>query len=242
MALRLSTGLRDAMMEKKATASMIKSAATTISFTNTKGANGGDQILDSGNGFASTNKRGKVTVYGSAANNSSFTVLSVSAGAIEVLEALTAAAAGASVTVMQATGGSFSDLFRNCVMRIFAGTQPSDADQAEGSTHLVEISLASAVFTPGAAGGAGGINFDDAVAGVLGKVATEVWSGIASASGTAGWFRIYDNARTTGSSTVAVRFDGAISTSGAQLNMSNTTITSGGTTTIDSGAVTLPTL
>ena len=83
-------------------------------------------------------------------------------------------------------------------------------------------------------------------ASILGKIAGDVWSGQAVATGTAGWFRFYPNDRDNhtgadGGGESKIRFDGAVATSGAQLNMSNTAISSGGTTTIDSVAVTIPT-
>ena len=245
MALRLSTGLRNAMMDRESKAAIVAIAQITIQFVDTgAGANGGDQILDSGNGLAGAIAKGQISIYGSASNNLVLKVLSVSAGEIEVpAGSLTAEGEGASVTLMSSIGGSFTDLFRNGVMRIYPGTQPANADTAEGVSHLVEISLASGTFVPGADGdGTFGLNFgDDATLGVIGKDALEVWSGQAEATNTAGWFRFYDSNRTLGLSTLAVRFDGAIATAGAQLNMSNTSITDQGTTTIDSVAVTLPT-
>lgn len=233
-------------MDKEAVPTLIVVAQTTISFDDTgSGPNGGDQILDSGNGLGAAIVGGKVTVFGSSSNNGTYKVLSAPTDGsyIEVEDGdLTSEGASQSVTIAGGLGGSFADLFRNGVMKIFPGTQPANADTTEGVTELVEISLGSGTFTPGADGDSvNGINFGDATAGVLGKAAGEVWSGVASATNTAGWFRFYDSNRTTGASTTAVRFDGAISTSGAQLNMSNTSITDQGTTTIDSVAITLPT-
>lgn len=244
MALRLSTGLRNRLLDKEAKAAILAIAQATIAFDDTgSGPNGGDLITGTGLMTNAINK-GQITVYGSASNNGTFKVLSHTADQIEVpAGSLTAESAGASVTLMTSIGGAFTDLFRNGVMKIFPGTQPADADTVEGVTELVEISLASGTFSPGADGAStNGINFsDDASTGVIGKDSYEVWSGVASAGGVAGWFRFYDSNRTTGASTTAVRFDGAIATAGAQLNMSNTTISNGGTTTIDSVAMTLPT-
>lgn len=239
MALRLSTGLRNALAEKKAEAAIIIAAAT-ISFTEGDGPNGGDLVNDSGSGLSGDPKK-MLTIFGSTSNNGTFEILSVESdgSAIEVASGdLTAEIAGDDVILVQANGGSFSDLFRNGVMRIYPGTQPADADTTEGVTALVEISLASATF---AVGGANGINFGAAIAGVLAKAADETWSGVASGTNTAGWFRFYDKNRTTGASTAAIRFDGSIAQSGAQLNMSNTSIVAEGTTTIDSVALTIPT-
>lgn len=133
---------------------------------------------------------------------------------------------------------SFKDIMMDGVIRIYPGVQPVSADDAEGATHLVEISVGSAAFTPGAPGA--GLEFGTPVSGAIAKAAGETWSGAASATGTAGWFRFYDNTLTTGAESASARFDGAISTSGAQLNMSSTAITAGATTTIDSFTITLP--
>jgi hypothetical protein len=89
-----------------------------------------------------------------------------------------------------------------------------------------------------------GLNFGVAAAGVLPKLAAQTWSGIAGATGTAGWFRFVGAVADSGaldSSETEIRLDGAISTSGAQLNMSSTSITSGATQTISSFPITLPT-
>lgn len=91
---------------------------------------------------------------------------------------------------------------------------------------------------------ANGLKFGAAAAGVLPKHATQVWSGVAGASGTAGWFRFVGAVADSGAADATesqIRLDGAISTSGAQLNMSSTTVTSGATQTISSFPITLPT-
>jgi hypothetical protein len=129
-------------------------------------------------------------------------------------------------------------IMQNGVIRIYPGVQPASADDAEGATHLIEITVSSGAFTPGTA--TNGLNFADPAAGACAKATGEVWSGAAAATGTAGWFRFYANDRTTGADTSHARFDGSVSTSGAQLNMSSTAITAGATTTIDSFTVTMP--
>jgi len=133
---------------------------------------------------------------------------------------------------------SFKDAMANGVIRIFSGVQPTTADDAEAATVLLEITVSSGAFTAGAA--TNGLNFGDPASGSLAKAVAEVWSGAASVTGTAGWFRFYANDLTTGASTTAARFDGSVSTSGAQLNMSSTAITAGATTTIDRFIVTMP--
>lgn len=240
--LRVSTGLRNNMLALRAATSFIAVAQTTISFSVGDGPNGGDLISDSGQGLSTAFPKGVVTVFGSASNNGPATVVSVASNGayIEVVSGtLTVEAAGAAVSVATAVGGSFSDCLRNGVIRIFPGTQPASADATEGVSHIVEVSLNSGVFV---VGGVNGINLNGSVSGTISKEPTEIWSGIGVDTNTAGWFRFYDKDRVVGASTVAVRWDGAIGQSGAQLNMSNTSIVTGTTTTIDSLAITMPTL
>jgi len=134
------------------------------------------------------------------------------------------------------TDGSFKDMMQDGVLGLYSGGQPADADTAESGTLLVLITETSLAFTGGVA--TNGLEFGNAAAGVIAKDAT-VWSGVGLVAGAAGWFRFWDNAYTTGASTTELRFDGSVGTSGAQLNMSSTTIAVGATTTIDTFTVTL---
>ena len=131
-------------------------------------------------------------------------------------------------------------MFTDGVLEIYTGTQPTSADDAETGTKLLRITVASGAFTPGAAGN--GLEFGTPAAGKISKASGEVWSGAAVASGTAGWFRFYNNDYETGDDAGATkeRFDGSCGTSGAELNLSSTSITSGATTTIDQFDVTFP--
>lgn len=240
MALRLSTGLRNALLSTKSAATDLITG-TTISFGDGTGTSSRDQILDSANGLAGFEKRKYITVAGSSSgtNDGTFEILSVAAGIIEVAAgSFTTESAGSQIILASANGGSISDLFRNSVLDIYSGSQPANADAAETGTKLVSITLSSGAFTGGNA--TNGLNFDISTDGRLVKDVDEVWSGLGLAAGTAGWFRFYANPYTTGSSTSAVRLDGSVATSGGQLNISNTAITIGGTTTIDSATSTMP--
>jgi hypothetical protein len=91
---------------------------------------------------------------------------------------------------------------------------------------------------------ANGLNWGDASANAISKLSTQTWSGVAAATGTAGWFRFEAAVADAGgvdSSEAILRMDGTVGTSGAELNMSSLTFTSGLTYTIDSFAVTFPT-
>ena len=135
-------------------------------------------------------------------------------------------------------GSGFFEQFNYGVLRVFSGTQPTDADSAETGTLLAEFTANSGVFTPGS--NTNGLEFDAPVDGVISKKTSQTWSSLPVASGTAGWGRFYDNSRTTGSSTTAKRFDMACGVGTGEIRLSSTTITAGKTITIDSVAFTQP--
>lgn len=97
----------------------------------------------------------------------------------------------------------------------------------------------------GGTSSANGLKFGEAAAAVLAKLTSQTWSGVAGAAGVAGWFRFVGSVADSGaldSSELQLRMDGAIATSGAQINMSSTTVANGSTQTVSSFAITLPTL
>jgi hypothetical protein len=151
--------------------------------------------------------------------------------------------AGESVTIVTLIGGSIKDVFKDGVLKIYNGTRPATADAAlGGATVLVTISLASATFTSGAI--AGGLEFGTAAAAAIGIATGAVWSGKATAAGTAGFFRLYANATDAGGADTTPflypRIDGTVATSGGDLNMTSTAIRLDATITVDEFTLTLP--
>lgn len=130
-----------------------------------------------------------------------------------------------------ATGG-IKGSFNLGFMAIMSGSQPTTADAAATGTLLGTVSVN---------GGGTGITFDAAAAGVIAKAVAETWRFTGLADGTAGWFRLYAAGDTiTNLSTTAARLDGSIGTSGADLNLTNLSITTGQINTCDSFTVTMP--
>jgi len=242
MATRLSTGVRNAMLSKHSyPAKMI--TGTTFSFGDGTGAGGADQILDSANGFVDAGyvAGDYVSVAGSTSNNVSGKKVSlVAAGALDIPAAsLATEVAGDQVIIAAGSnGGSFDEIFRNCVIEVYSGAQPATADLAESGTKLLRITVASGAFTPGAP--TNGLNLGDAAAGITSKETGEVWSGVGLAAGTAGWFRCYSNAYVTGASETAERFDGLCGVGANELRLSSLSIAVGATTTVDTGQVSQP--
>jgi hypothetical protein len=88
-----------------------------------------------------------------------------------------------------------------------------------------------------------GLRFGDSAAGVLVKHPDQTWSGVAGATGTAGYFRFVGSVADAGSSDsseVFIRLDGNVATSGANLNLSSTSIVTSATQTISTFSLTLP--
>ena len=229
MSLRLSTGLRNAMASKVGLPHAILVGATGA-FVDGGGSN--DSITDSGNGLVTAGfeigdwiKTFNPTT--TPGNVFSAKLLVVAAGSMEFVTGTvgTAEAFAAATAVVAAKGGSINDIFKHGVMHIYSGTQPVDADAVETGTKRVEITADGNTHVP--ASGLYGLEFvDDAVAGVLGKLTTQTWKGAALNTGTIGWFRFYDQTVTTGASTTAIRFDGSIALSGAQLNVASLDVAS----------------
>ncbi len=119
-----------------------------------------------------------------------------------------------------------------------------------GATVAVGVTTLTATINGGSSttlGGTGatagvtavnGLNFTlPAVAGVLSKE-SGVWSGVAVATGTAGWLRFSESADTGATGTAFIRFDASIGTSGADFNITNATISSGATQTLSPFSIT----
>jgi len=230
MALRLSTGLRNAMLSSDSVPHAATYTATTIAAVD--GGAGYDTLTDSANGFvtAGFTAGDEVVIKGFTGGGEAavgpIKLISVAAGTIEVPSgSLVADAAGESVTITALSGGSLKSIFKDGVMRIYTGTQPvgtNGADLVESGNLVAVITESSGAFVAGAV--ANGLEFQDATAGVMSKLSTETWSGLGLGTYTAGWFRFYTNAYETGASETAIRFDGSVAASGAQLNLNSTSI------------------
>jgi hypothetical protein len=116
-------------------------------------------------------------------------------------------------------------------MEIYTGSQPSSADAVE-TAGAVKLAVISSTCGTGVDDG---LQFGTAASGVL-PLTTPAWQGVILASGVAGWFRFYgpDGSGTGchGTSSTAIRFDGAIGVAGADLNLSHTSLTQDSTLTI----------
>ena len=136
-----------------------------------------------------------------------------------------ASASGASVTIKALRG---------------SGTRPNGF--ALAATYTGDMGGVSGSLAGGVAA-VNGLRFGSAAGGSIGKDPAQVWSGVAAAAGAAGWFRYVGSVADSGATDSAeseIRVDGAIATSGAQINMSSTTIAAGATQTVAVFNFTLP--
>lgn len=131
----------------------------------------------------------------------------------------------------------FGATFANGVIDIYSGTQPASADAAITGTLLGRVTLNSGAFTAGSP--TNGLTFAAAADGAVSK--SGVWSFNGVAAGTAGWFRLKGNALDNdGVSTTLPRLDGSIAVSGADMNLSNISISVSSPNTIDSFSFQIP--
>lgn len=114
--------------------------------------------------------------------------------------------------------------------------------------------VTSTTFGSGTGGGVAGVDSANGLkmdynvaAGVFTKDTTQTWSGVAVGAGTqtAGWFRYVSSvvdaqALDAASPPAFLRMDGAIATSGSDMNMTNTSITNGATQTVSAFSITIP--
>jgi hypothetical protein len=119
------------------------------------------------------------------------------------------------------------------------GTGTSPNALVVATTVTGSVTATAANMASGAAG-SNGLTYAGCVAGVLSK-GSGVWSGVNAASGTATYFRLLSSVADAGAlSTTLMRIQGTCGISGADYNMSSTTLTSGYTHTVDGFSLTLP--
>lgn len=129
--------------------------------------------------------------------------------------------------------GGLKTLLNGGVLDIYTGSQPASADYVETGSKLVRISSTSG------SGVNDGLRFGTAAAGVL-PLTTPAWSGVVTLAGVAGWFRFYGTTGTSGTSATTWRFDGAVGVSGADLNLSYTSLVVDSVLTISTFNITEP--
>lgn len=125
----------------------------------------------------------------------------------------------------------------NGFIDIYTGAQPLSANSVETGLKLCRLTSTSGT------GVADGVKFGTAGTGVSAGVipmSSVPWSGACTVAGVAGWFRFYGSGGTSGTSNSEIRMDGSISVSGADLNLSHTSLAVGAVTTVTSFTISQP--
>jgi len=188
-----------------------------------------DKVADSGNSLAARGFRQgdvvQISGSGGGTNDGYFTVLSVQTdGSYMILSNVVGNESANAALNIRNFGKSLSDILYDGCFRLYDGSQPSSPDDVEDGDMIVEVSLGSATFVPGAVSAACyGLAFDPTAvaAGVLAKAAAETWSGVIALTGDVAWGRFYDSIRKTGAISagdltsypgIGVRFDFSVGT------------------------------
>lgn len=112
-------------------------------------------------------------------------------------------------------------------LKIYAGAQPTDANTAVGAqTLLATLTLSATAFAASSASGSAGSKVVTATANAI------TGDTSADATGTAAWFRVL---KSDGTSVV---MDGAVGTSGSDLNLATTSLVAGEEVDVTSFAIT----
>ena len=129
--------------------------------------------------------------------------------------------------------GPFRTVMNLSFLKIYAGTEPADADASLGGATLL--------CTISNNGSATGLTFAaSASGGVLTKTLAEIWSGNNVASGNATFYRLVGASDDGSASLTQPRVQGTVGVAGADLNLSNVALVSGAPQSIDSYNVALP--
>lgn len=265
MSLRISTALRNALASGYGLRELLRDGRLYV-YSGSQPADADTDVsgillvtftLDGGTFTPPVRSQAKITIGGSSG---SIDTITVGGGAFNLLSA--AVAYDTSTTVTAAAVAANINARQN-PLNITATSSGADVTLyapywlgalADGLTLAATATTLTATINGGSSstfGGAGspsagttavnGINFQfPAVAGVLSKETT-TWKGTAAASGTAGWFRfVPGGSSVSGASTTDLRIDGAIATSGGEITIGNTSITSGAVQTINTFTITVP--
>lgn len=129
--------------------------------------------------------------------------------------------------------GGLKTILDGGYLDIFTGAQPASADHVETGTKLIRISSTSGTAA------SDGLRFGTAANGAI-PLTVPVWSGVVSVAGVAGWARFYGTAGTSGTSGSALRMDMSVGVSGADLNLSHTSLVVSSVLTISTFNITEP--
>jgi hypothetical protein len=256
MTMRLSTGLRNYLANGGSIAQALRNGKMDI-FTGTQPSSA--DALATGTRLCTITNNGQaytpeVASLGAVQlTGSSGTVNTITVGGVNILPApvpfnSTLAQTMADVVAMINSGASYPEYFASTngtIITIAAAPGAAAAPNGLAVAATVAGGLAASPTNMGAsiAGSAAvnGLQFTAPANGIVSS--SGVWSGTNVAAGVAGWFRQYGcyvDASALDSTAKYFRIDGAIATSGAEMNLSNTSFVAGAVTLIQNWAMTVP--
>ena len=129
--------------------------------------------------------------------------------------------------VVQAAVDSFCSTFLNSgYLKLYTGSQPTDANTAVGAQSLAStLRFNATAFPASVASGSAGSK-------VVTATANSITSDSSATGGTVTWFRVLKSDNAT------VVFDGSVGTSGCDLNLNSTVISAGATVAVTAFTVT----
>lgn len=123
------------------------------------------------------------------------------------------------------------DALTGCQIRIYSGPVPASSIDAVGAGTLL-CTLDN---------GSGGLNWEVSVTdGTLTKSLAETWSGTTVVSGLASFFRVVEPSDAGETSMSAVRVQGTIGVAGADMNITNLSLSASAAQTLDYFYLTMP--
>lgn len=251
MTLRLSTGTRNALVGPLGLAVFDNCVADIYSgtqpLTGDSAATGtllGTVSLGSGTFTPETQATGTITVTGGSGSITSLTAASFDLiGDTDVPYNTSAVQTASDLCSAINRNGAYSATVSGAVVTVKPrpGVGASHNGYALAVTGTLTCTFAA---MSGGVAAANGLQFGDPVAGVINRPSNKVWGFTGLAAGVAGWFRLRASVSDSGAAVTAApwlaRIDGAIATSGAEMALSNITVSVGSPNTIDTFSFTMP--
>lgn len=264
MATRLSTALVNKMMAEGSFKDALANAVIDI-YSGTQPASGDAaatgtllvSVTKSSAAFTNETKAvGMVTLAGASGSVNTLTVagIDILGGAVAYAGSLNATATAVALAINNSPTNKLvvaSSTGASAVVTITAkngmGAKLNGLTVAGTGTTLT-VTATDGLFGSGTGGNVtgvastNGITFGPAALGVLVKNVAETWSGTAANTGTAGWFRVRGSNDAGGldSTYLYPRYDGSISTTGAQMNLGSLAITAAAPFILSSAEFSLP--
>jgi hypothetical protein len=122
---------------------------------------------------------------------------------------------------------------------------PGVGTQANGYVVTATLTTVTASYAnmSGGVNPVNGLKFDKSTDGEMDLYLNQIWSGVNAADGVAGWYRFTGSVADSGlvdTTATQIRLDGSVSTTGADMNLRNTTLAVSATTRITAATATVP--